>query len=789
MKVPISWLREFVEINVTPYELADKLVSCGFEVEEIIDEKESIKNVVTGKIVDITKHPDATKLLICKIDVARGDLLQIVTGANNVFVDAIVPVCLDGAVLPDGKKITTGELRGVLSQGMLCSGSELNLDEDDFEGAGVNGIFIMPKDTPIGIDIKDYIGCDDIILDISITANRPDCNSIIGIAKEVAALLNTKFIEPTIKYTTKCDSSIKVDVIAKDLCPNYIAHQVDNIVITKSPKWMRKRLKLTDHKPYNNIVDLTNYMLVEVGQPMHAFDKDYMDSIIVRRAKENEPFTSLMDDKRVLDENVLVIANSTRPMAVAGVMGGKDSSICDTTQSVVLESAKFVRESIRRTSRRIKLESDSSHRYEKGIDLHSQTLAVDRALTIIDSENWGSISSVRSQVLSAEPFKKTIEFSADNIKAILGIEIPIKNINDILTALQFKVTIKENNIICEVPPSREDIDGINDIAEELIRFYGYDKIQTTLMDSAKQTIGQLNEKLAFSRLIRNQLVTKGLSEILTYSFTSPKYIGMLGLDKDTKLIKLLNPLGEELSVMRTTLMNSMLETIKSNLSKGNKSAYLFEIARSFIAEQLPLNDLPKENNLISIGMYGDEVDYYSMKNIVDGILAYTTGNIEYKYSSKPYMHTGRSADVFINGVQVCSFGELHPVTQVRYDLSKRVYVCEIDIDTLYNFYDTSYQYKAVSKYPTVSRDIAVVVNKEVLSDTLINTIINNGGEFITSAKVFDVYEGTQVQHGMKSIALNMEFSANKTMTEPEIVAIMDNIITALKKECNATIRE
>ena len=606
MKAPISWLQDFVKIDIPAEALADKLVHAGFEVEEIIREADAIKNVVTGRVLAMERHPNSDHLWICQINVKTATL-QIVTGAQNVQVGDIVPVALDGAVLPDGKRIFNGELRGVKSLGMLCSGSELGLTDADYEGADVDGILILKPDTKVGVDINEILGRTDVILDVSVTANRPDCNSIWGIAREVGAVLHKTVKAPVTSYTATPErifNLLDVQVADAELCPRYMAKAVKNIKICESPKIIKDRLRAVGIKPINNIVDITNYILIELGQPMHAFDYEKIAGhrIVVRRAEEGETITTLDNTTHNLDNDVLVIADAEKPLAVAGIMGGLDSGISDDTHTIIFESAKFARDNVRRTSRKLNLKSDSSARFEKGIDFLSQAIAIDRALTLIQTNGWGTIISgtIDTNMNAVKPRTLTVPYK--KINNILGIKVPTEKMVEILNSLQIKTVVKGKRLECQIPAYREDIEGANDLAEEIIRLYGYNKIKSTLFaDASKQTMGGRDAFRTKEDLLKRILTAKGANEIITYSFISPKTFDILRLPKNDALrnaIPILNPLGEDVSIMRTTLVGSMLSIIGSNFSKNNKDGIFFETSKVFAPKALPLKDFPVETETL-----------------------------------------------------------------------------------------------------------------------------------------------------------------------------------------------
>lgn len=798
MKAPISWLNDFVKIDISAEQLADKLVSAGFEVEEIIRESDNIQNVVAGRILQIEKHPDSDHLLICRVNV-KTQTLQIVTGADNVKVGDIVPVALDGARLFDGKRIFNGELRGVKSYGMLCGGSELGLSGSDYEGADVDGILILNSNTAIGDDINGIIGKTEVILDIGVTANRPDCNSIIGIAREIGAVLGKPVKAPVTSYTATPErivNMLDVQVADADLCPRYIAKAVKNIKICQSPKIMQDRLRAVGIKPINNIVDITNYILIEIGQPMHAFDyaKIAGQRIIVRRAEEGEKFTALDLSEHILDKNTLVIADAEKAIAVAGVMGGIDSGIGEDTDTIIFESAKFARDSVRRTSKRLNLHSDSSARFEKGIDFLSQAIAIDRALTLIQLNNWGTIVSgtIDSNFNAVKPHTLSVPYK--KINEILGIKVPTEKMVQILNSLQIKTTVKGKRLECNLPAFRDDLANANDIAEEIIRLYGYNKIKSSLFSDAAQTRGGYEPALIAENKLKALLAAKGGNEIVTYSFISPKAFDLLRLDKNDALryaVEIKNPLGEDDSIMRTTLTGSMLQTISSNYAKNNKEGFLFEVAATYAPKNLPLSDFPVETRRLCLGLYGGGSDFFALKGIVDELCcALKIDKTVYRRIKLNYLHEGRSAEIFVNEERIGYLGEVYPDVQDAYDIDTRVYIAEIDLDKLFAFSSEFRPFKALPKYPAVSRDLALLVKDGVSADQVVAVIKKvTDRSILESVEIFDVYKGQGVPDGYTSIALTLVFrSSDRTLKENEVQAEIDHALKSMKRKYRVKLR-
>lgn len=801
MKVSLSWLKDFVDIDVDVETLADKLVGAGFEVEEIIDAGANMKNVVLGKIVELEKHPDADKLQICQIDVGGKELVQIVTGAQNVSKGDLVPVALDNSLLPTGQEIKKGKLRGVPSNGMLCSGEELKLTESEYVGASVHGILIMNGEKyPLGTDMNVVLGNDDVVLDIGVTANRSDCNSVLGIAREVATVLNKPLKMPDVSFETdksvKVSDIIDVDVEDKELCPRYMAAAVSDIKIQDSPEIIQKRLKSVGLRPINNIVDITNYVLIEIGQPMHAFDKNYIEGgkIIPRRAKNGEKIVALNEKEYILDDTMLVICDVKKPCAIGGVMGGLNSGINDKTNTIIFESAKFLRDNIRRTSRKLNLHSDSSFRYERGIDFDSQRLGIMRALSLIYKYGFGKIADGLIDKLSQDLTRNKVETSVEEINGILGIEVPKDTVLNILNSLQIQSEIdKDGKLTCVCPAFRDDIENANDLAEEVIRLYGYDKVKSTLLKGGNQTLGGKNRQEKNINVLKDICVYHGMSEILTYSFTTPKSFDILKLSQDDarrNCVKLLKPLGEDLSVMRTTLAYSMISTLASNCLKSNKKAKLFEIANVYLPQTSDMSQLPSEVNTLALGRYGEGEDFFTMKGIVEVILKKFGLNGDFKRADISYLHKGRSADIYVGKNLIGYLGEVHPEVAKSFDVSERMYIAELNVDMLNKLADYSYEFVAISNYPPIERDIAVVVDEGVLAGDLLACVRKGGGNLLVDSKIFDIYRNKEVLgENKKSVAISLIFRlAERTLTDEEVNAKINRILTKLSSEHNAVLR-
>lgn len=799
MLVPISWLKDYVDINVSIPTLAKKLVGIGFEVEDIIYQEKQATNVVVGKIVKVDKHPNADRLRVTQIDIG-GKTIQVVT---NVPVEGgeTIAVALDGAHLADGHDIKKGELRGVLSEGMLCGLEEVGVTVDDVQNQKAGDILRFEEGTTLGQNALKALGYDDIILDVSVTANRPDCNSIYKMAKEVAVALNTDCREPVIDYKVcscgaKVTDMLSVDVQNQDLCPRYMAAGVKNIKIFPSSQKIKSRLRAVGIRPINNIVDITNYVLIEIGQPMHSFDKRELEGnrIVVRNAKENEVIVTLDGKENKLNESMLVICDSDRPVAVAGIMGGANSGIQDDTNEVVFEAAKFARDNIRRTSRALNLRSDSSSRFEKGIDFASQEYGIKRALTLVYQSGSGDIVDGLIDVKVDYQSLREIPFTTKKISEILGCKVPKNALVSILARLGIEVREDGKQLVALVKEDREDIVGVNDIAEEFIRVYGYSHIKPTLFEYAGLAEGTLPDKNKFVNVIKDTLKACGLMESVTYSFTSPKFAALLNLDEnDTarNAIKLKNPLGEALSVMRTTLAHSMIETLVYNVTHFNKSARLFEIANVYLPKSLPLEELPIEESRLCIGEYGDGADYFELKGAIEQVFRALHIDVKYARANKPFLHPGRSAEIFVGDKCVGYLGELHPDVQKNYGVDNtRIYVAEISVDGIFNKNSLEKsKCKPFGKFPNIERDLAVVVDDGVLAQDIVDAVKGAKIKFLQDVKVFDEYKSEQIGKNKKSVAMSFTFSSlERTLTDDEIAAEMAKILSALKRKVGAKIR-
>ncbi len=800
MKAPLSWLKDFCDIDCSASELEAKLFSCGFEVEETVYFAKNIEKIVTCKILSIDKHPNADKLSVTMVDAGQYGKRQIITAAKNIFLGAVVPVALDGATLFNGDKIYNGELRGLPSFGMFCSGEELGINDDWYEGASVNGILILDQNFPLGVEVKELLELEDVIFDINVTANRPDCQSILGLAREVSAILGKPFKAPDLSFdfskNVSTKGTIKVNNHATDLCYRYMSKLVKDVKIEKSPTWLRRRLFSMGVRSINNIVDITNYVLLEIGQPMHAFDLNFLkgNEINVRRANENEKIVTLDEKEFTLTNKNLVIADAESPVALAGVMGGLNSGINQDTKDIVFESATFARDNIRKTSRSLGQRSDSSSRYEKGIDPYTAKIGLYRALHLISKLNAGKIAFDEYDLLEKPIENKIINTKLSKVNEVLGIDIPKETVENILNRLFFNVKINGDNMEIIVPPYREDVESYPDIAEEIIREYGYDHITPTLLKTSKITNGGKNNEQQFNDNLKDLLVGFGFNEIITYSFVSEKEYQLFGIEKNApehKFIKILNPLGEDLSVMRTTLIPSITRIVGANLNRKNNEGRLFEIAKVYYTEQDQLTKLPVEKTNLSIALFGENEDFFTTKGVVEGVLStFVFGaNIEYIPCDLNFMHPTRSAFVKVDGEILGYIGQLSPIVLEKLGIDKPIYIGEIYLDILKNKLRDKIVYAPVSKFPIVERDLAILVDKDLPCAKIENCIKRNAGGNLTELKLFDVYQGEQVDKNKKSMAFNLIFVSNeRTLSVEEIDQAVNNVLTALENDLNAKLR-
>ncbi|SHH24330.1 phenylalanine--tRNA ligase subunit beta [Tepidibacter thalassicus] len=792
MLVPLKWLRDYVDIDVDVKEFADKMTMTGSKVEKVENFGEDIEKVVVGKILEIKKHPNADKLIVTKVDIGS-EVLQIVTGAKNVKEGDLIPLALVGAKLPGGIKIKKGKLRGELSQGMMCSSEELGIPFNMVEESKRDGIYTLDEEYELGKDIKEVLGINDSLVEFEITSNRPDCLSIIGIAREAAVTLNKKLRYPQINVK-ECDEKIKFDVNIEDnsLCPRYAARIIKDVKIKPSPYWMQRRLIEAGVRPINNIVDITNYVMLELGQPLHAFDLDKIesDNIVVRKSKEGEKFTTLDGVERNLDENMLLITDGKKPIAIAGVMGGANSEVTSDTNEILLESANFNADSIRRTSKKLGLRTEASSRFEKGIDVNLVETALNRAAQLIEELGAGRVLKGFVDNYKNPVENKKIVVRPQRINKLLGENIPLNQFIEILESLEFECSLVDDKLEIVVPSFRLDIDMEADILEEIARIYGYDNIPSNMI-YGNTTIGLKTIGQIFEENIKNSLVAMGLNEILTYSFVSPKGVDKINLPEHSikrKFIKIINPLGEETSVMRTTLLPNMLDVVSRNYSRKVDEFAGFEIGNTFMPKD---NLLPVEKKSIALGLYSDEMDFFTIKGIIEELFE-NIGFENYDVipeKNHPTFHPGRCACIAYNDNIVGVFGEIHPDVLENYDINTRVYAAEIDFELLFTFARNNKTYKPLPKYPAITRDIALLVKDDVYVKEIEDVIKQNSKGLVESFKLFDVYKGEQIEEGYKSVAYSIVYrSIEKTLTDDEVNEVHDNIVRELKEKINANLR-
>lgn len=792
MNLSMKWLSDFVTVTADARSFASDMTMSGSKVETYERISDEIENVVVGKVLSIDRHPDADKLVVCQIDVAGERPLQIVTGASNLNVGDVVPVCQNGAKLPGGKTIKTGKLRGVLSEGMLCSLGELGLTLHDFPDAIEDGIFVITDPCELGTDICSAIGLDDTTVEFEITSNRPDCLSVIGLAREAAATYNLPLSlnTPVVKGGAgKSSELLSVSVEDKDLCRRYAARVVKNIKIAPSPRWMRERLRASGVRPINNIVDITNYVMLEYGQPMHAFDYSFLTDgkIIVRRAKAGETITTLDGVDHELTTENLVICDAAKPVAVAGVMGGENSEIQPETKDIVFESANFFGASVRRTAKALGIRTESSARFEKGLDPEMVPMALARACGLVELLGCGEVCDDVVEVDSTSHQPVKIVYDPDYINRFLGTDIPEKRIREILETLDF--SIQNQEII--VPSYRSDIEHKADIAEEVARIFGYNNIPSTLFKGGTAQ-GRLSSVQSFEKKIANVLLSDGYNEIYTYTFISPKFYDAICMPADSserRSVTILNPLGEDTSIMRTTALPSLLDALSRNYAQRNASAAFYELAKIFLPKE-STSELPIEKKIYTFGSYGCG-DFYTLKGAVENMLtAAGIKSAEFApYSDHYAFHPGKTAILSIEGKPFGILGEIHPAVTQNYDIKLPVYAAMIDFDTLFASREDKKEYHPLPKFPAVSRDLALLCDSKVLVRDIENIFKKHGKKLLEKITLFDVYTGKQIPEGKKSIAYSLTLRAeDRTLTDEEIERITAKIMKDLENEYQITIR-
>ena len=811
MKASLQWMNEYVplDLNRPVQELADELTQAGIPVEEVLSMDPGLKKIYTGKIVEITKHPDADKLQVCQVQCLSEDgeeiTKQIVTAATNVAVGQIVPVAYHKSRLADGTEIKKGKLRGVVSEGMFCSVAEFGISSDLVRPEEAQGIYIFPEGTPIGLDIKEALMLDDTVYEFELTANRADCFSMVGLSREFGIMTNQKALFPVIMVNENSESiegKASVAIEAHDLCTRFTSRLVTNVTIEPSPLWMQNRLRNSGIRPINNVVDVTNYVMLELGQPMHAYDYDCVadHTLIARRAKAGETLTTLDGNERELNESMLIIADTKGPIGVAGVMGGLTSEVTDKTTNVLFEAAVFNGPSIRRTSKALGMRSEASGRFERGVNHKYTAYAIDRAAQLLQQICPSCKVSVGVIDVYPEPVEqRTVTFTAEQINDYLGTSIEKDRMVDILTKLEFGITESGDTIEALVPTWRDDVTGMPDIAEEVARIVSYDNIAPTI-PVAILSSGGMTPKKALTKEVTHYLAHAGLSQIITFSFMHKDGLTNMMLpegDGRYTAIPILNPISEEFPYMRTTLVPAVIEAAKRNIAQQNKDLWLFETANVYEPKALPLTEVPHERPMACGIMMGKvteaawnqaqrDTDFYDVKGVVDGLLA-KLGLTQYDIqpSSENYYHPGVSAHYTVNGVTIANYGELHPQVVKNFDLSGKVYMFEIDLEAVLSIIVPPFRYQSFSKFPGTSRDLAIVAPVSVTSGDIVALIKEHGGEYLESVSIFDVYEGEHIEAGYRSLAYNLQFrSMEGTLNDEDIDGAIQAIIDALAtKNC------
>lgn len=798
MNTGLSWIKAYVpELDCSDQEYCDAMTLTGTKVENYERLDKNLEKIVIGQIKKIERHPDADKLVICQVDIGS-ETIQIVTGAPNVAEGQKVPVVLDGGKVAGGHDggpmpengivIKAGKLRGIESNGMMCSIEELGSDRNSYPEAPENGIYVFPDSAIVGADAVEALGMRDTVFEYEITSNRVDCYSVLGIAREAAATFRKPFIAPVVEVKDNgedVNNYISVEVEDPDLCSRYCARVCTNIKIAPSPEWMQRRLRASGIRPINNLVDITNYVMEEYGQPMHAFDLDTVagHKIIVRRAKDGDEFQTLDEQVRKLDKDILMICDGEKEIGIAGIMGGENSKITDNVKTVLFEAATFNGANIRKSAKRLGLRTDASGKFEKGLDPHNAEAAINRACQLIQELGCGEV--VGGMVDVCQPMKEEarIKFEPDRINALLGTDVSREDMLQIFKMLEIRYDESSNELIA--PTFRQDLGCMADIAEEVARFFGYDKIPSTLPTGAATT-GKLSYKLRIEQKARDIVEYCGFSQGMSYSFESPKVFDKLLLPADSPLrnaVVIANPLGEDFSIMRTISLNGMLTSLASNYNRRNKDVRLYELENVYLPHQFPLTELPDERMQLTLGMYG-EGDFYTMKGVIEEFfdaVGMTQKVVYDPETDKPFLHPGRKADIVYDGETVGYLGEVHPIVCDNYDIKTRVYIAVLDMPLIVKRASFDRKYQGIAKYPAVSRDISMVVPKPVAVGKIEAVIEQRGGKLLESYHLFDIYEGEQIKPGYKSVAYSVSFRANdRTLEESDVAAAMKKILNGLE---------
>ena len=796
MNTSLSWIKTYVpDLDVTAQEYTDAMTLTGTKVEGFTELDADLDKIVIGQIDKIEKHPDADKLIICQVNIGT-ESVQIVTGAPNVKEGDKVPVVLDGGrvagghdgkMTPGGIKIKKGKLRGVESIGMMCSIEELGSTREMYPEAPEYGIYIFPEDAVVGESAVKALGLDDVVFEYEITSNRVDCYGVLGIAREAAATFQKKFCPPIVEVKEndeKASDYVKVTVEDPELCPRYCARVVKNVKIGPSPKWMQRCLASNGIRPINNLVDITNYVMEEFGQPMHAYDLDTIanQEIVVRRAGKDEKFVTLDGQERIMDENVLMICDGEKAVGIAGIMGGENSMITDDVKTVLFEAACFDGTSIRLSSKRIGLRTDASGKFEKGLDPNNAQAAIDRACQLMDELGAGEVVGGMVDVCSETREPSRVKFEPEKINKLLGTSLTKEEMIDYLGRVELAYDEKTDEIVA--PTFRQDIHCNADVAEEVARFYGYDKIPMTL-PTGEATTGKLPFKLRIQEVARDIAEYCGFSEGMSYSFESPKVFDKLCIPEDSELRKVItisNPLGEDYSIMRTSTLNGMLASLSTNYNRRNKDVRLYELGNIYLPKSLPVTELPDERTMFTLGMYG-KGDFFDMKGVCEEFFEKIGMKKKVTYdpnSGKPFLHPGRQANMIYEGKVVGYLGEVHPAVADNYSIGEKAYIAVIDILDVLEFAGFNHKYTGIAKYPAVTRDLSLVVPHAVLAGQIEEIFDQRGGNILESYQLFDIYEGAQIEKGFKSMAYSLVFRAHdKTLGENEISAAMKKIMNGL----------
>ena len=802
MNTALSWIKAYVpELDCTDQEYCDAMTLSGTKVEGYVRRDKNLEKIVVGQIVSIERHPDADKLIVCQVNIGA-ETLQIVTGAPNVKVGDKVPVVLDGGrvagghdggPLPEnGIPIKAGKLRGVPSNGMMCSIEELGSDRNMYPEAPENGIYIFPEDTQVGADAVEVLGLHDTVFEYEITSNRVDCYSVLGIAREAAATFRKPFVPPVVEAGGNGEDVhdyVSVEVKDTDLCPRYLARVCKNIKIAPSPKWMQRRLAASGIRPINNLVDITNYVMEEYGQPMHAFDLDTIAGrkIIVRRAKDGDEFQTLDGQMRKMDGEVLMICDAEKEIGIAGIMGGENSKITDNVKTVLFEAAIFNGPNIRKSAKRIGLRTDASGKFEKGLEAHNAEEAINRACQLIEELGCGEVVGGMVDVSEPLPEKKVLAFCPEKYNKLLGTSVTEEEMFEIFKRLDIEANRKaDGSAELVIPYFRQDLNCDADIAEEVARFYGYDKIPTSL-PKGEATTGKLSYKLRIEQKARDIAEYCGFSQGMCYSFESPKVFDKLLLPAEDELrnaVTISNPLGEDFSIMRTLPLNGMLTSLSTNYNRRNRNVKLYELGNIYLPKSLPLTELPEERMQFTLGFYGDG-DFFTMKGVLEEFFVSVGMRKQPEYdpkAGKPFLHPGRQALVKYEGVVLGYLGEVHPEVLDNYEIGTKAYIAVLDMPAVESFTTFDRKYEGVARFPAVSRDLSMVVPKEILVGQIEKVIRQRGGKLMESCELFDVYEGEQIKPGFKSVAYSVAFRANdRTLEESDVSAAMKKILNGLEQ--------